>query len=647
MIAEIGQFLLIFALVLSLAQALSPLGARFLRISLQPCLPRLSIAMGLMVTAAFACLIICYARSDFTVLTVVMNSHSLKPMWAKITAAWGNHEGSMVLWLWVLTFLGMILGFIARKRSHALHHDALVVLGIVCSGFLLFILFTSNPFTRVFPAPVDGEDLNPLLQDIGLIIHPPLLYLGYVGSGIVFAFGAAAMARGEINSTFARTIQPWLLVTWASLSAGIAVGSWWAYRELGWGGWWYWDPVENVSLMPWLCATALLHLNVVLEKRGEMPRLVALLTIITFSLSLTGTFIVRSGLITSVHAFASDPTRGIFMLGLIGAVIMGGLALYTRMQMASASNVPPFFSRQGQILFSSIILLTLASTIVLAILYPLALTLLKLPSISVGPPYFYAVFVPLVLPLAACAAAAPFLAWDNASRRQIIDNLLWVALPCIAVCMCALAVLQPYDAITILATSLSAALLLNMARFAAKSYRNNALTLRHAATLLGHSGFALLLVCAALNAQLKTHLEAPMRVSESYESQGVKVTLNDIELGAKDNFLYRRAQLTISKDGRTIGNLAPETRYYPVRSQETTESAVAAHWFYDIYAVIGRAEYHASAKDAHKQLAKDSLIGVRIYIMPMQRLIWIAFAMIALSGVIGAAGHIRKRAACA
>lgn len=648
MIPELGQFTLIAALILSLWQALhQPVAQRLNMPALTLCAPRLAMANGLLVTAAFACLIISYARSDFTVLSVILNSHSLKPLWYKITGSWGNHEGSMLLWAWVLAFLGLILGSITKAQPRSLHHDTLSVLGFISAGFLLFILLTSNPFIRVFPPPLDGEDLNPLLQDIGLIIHPPLLYLGYVGSGIVFAFAAAAMWRRKIDSTLARTMQPWLLATWSALSAGIAVGSWWAYRELGWGGWWYWDPVENVSLMPWLCATALLHCNVVLEKRGELGRMVALLAIITFSLSLTGTFIVRSGLITSVHAFASDPTRGMFMLALIALVILSGLLLFARMQWPDVRAGFSLASRQGQIVLASITLLTLAATILLAILYPLMLTLMKLPTISVGPPYFHAVFVPLALPMAVLAACAPFVPWQSVSRDHLKKCALWFALPCAVALIISLSILHTQHAMTISAVALSAGVMFSMVRLLKMQYRTR-FSLRNMATFTGHSGFAFLLIACAINAQFKTHIEAPLRVGDQFSQSGITVLLKNVQVSAHNNYLRRTATLTLSKNNTLLATLQPETRFYPVRAQETSESAVFSTWTRDLYTVIGRANYAITPEAAHSKNAENQPLGVRVYIMPAQRLIWLSFGLIALSGVLGAAGHIRKaNATCA
>lgn len=641
MIPELGHFALITALILACWQAMHAPLARALHMpEITQSVHRIAVATGLCITAAFTCLMLSYARSDFTVLNVIENSHSLKPLWYKLTGTWGNHEGSMMLWVWVLGFFGLILAGATRKSDAPLHRDALAVLGLLTAGFLLFILLTSNPFVRVFPPPADGEDLNPLLQDIGLIIHPPLLYLGYVGSGIVFAYAAAAMWRGTLDHSFAKTIQPWLLATWAALSAGIAVGSWWAYRELGWGGWWYWDPVENVSLMPWLCATALLHCNVVLEKRGQLARMVALLATLTFSMSLTGTFIVRSGLITSVHSFASDPTRGMFMLGFIAGVILLGMALYARMSWPKYTAPYALGARQGYIVLASILMLTLTATILLAIMYPLVLTLSGLPSISVGPPYFHAVFVPLVLPLAVLAAAAPLTAWDQFSWPRTRSILLWFAVPTIAAAIIAYAVLHMDDAVTALAAALAAGLVVSLVRFVRAAPR---LTLRNVATISGHGGFALLLVAVACNAQFRTHIEAPLRIGEHATIGVITMTLDDMTFGAKDNYFWRRAAVRIVENGTTLATLYPETRFYPVRAQETAESAVLMRPTRDLYAVIGRADIATSAHDAHREAARNNPIGVRIYVMPAQGLIWLSFVLIALSGIIGALAHIRRR----
>ncbi len=643
MIPELGQFCLILAFVLSLWQmALPHLAAHHIEDARASLTPRIAVEVGVLITISFICLMISYARSDFTVLAVIVNSHSLKPLWYKITGTWGNHEGSMLLWVWVLAFFGLIAGHLHRRSTHRIHHDALSVLGLMNAGFLAFILLTSNPFTRVFPPAADGEDLNPLLQDIGLIIHPPLLYLGYVGTGIVFAYSAAAMLRRRVDSQFARLIHPWLLSTWACLSAGIAVGSWWAYRELGWGGWWYWDPVENVSLMPWLCATALMHCNLALEKRDQFARTTALLAMVTFSFSLIGTFIVRSGLITSVHAFASDPSRGLFMLGLIGSVITGGMILFARMSWPTLRSDFTPFSRTAQIGMAALILVTLAITILIAILYPLLLTLLKLPTISVGPPYFYTVFVPLVVPLALLAASAPLSGWDSLSPQQRRRILLFSLLPTLLSMVALFVFIHPEQVMSLIATSMAAGLILSMVRFV-KQCGVRTLSLRNIGTLLGHSGFALLLIAASLNASFKTHVEAPMRIGDVLHAGNYRLILNDVTIGAKDNYLFRRAHLSLIRADGVTYVLAPETRFYPVRAQETAESAVLSTWRADLYAVIGRAEYKLSAEDSHLPKAKRAPVGVRLYIMPLQGLIWLSFGLIALSGFIATLGHLRRR----
>ena len=429
MIPELGQFGLALALALAVVQSVVPM-AGAARGNLVWMRSAQSTALGQLVflALAFGALMWAFVVSDFTVRNVVENSNSLKPMLFKVAATWGSHEGSLLLWTLILALFGAGVAVFGTNIPHALRARTLSVQAWISVGFLTFMLFTSNPFERMLPPPVDGNDLNPLLQDIGLAMHPPLLYVGYVGFSIVFSFAVAALIEGRVDAAWARWVRPWTLAAWMSLTAGIALGSWWAYYELGWGGWWFWDPVENVSFMPWLLGTALLHSAIVTEKRGAFKSWTILLAILTFSLSLLGTFIVRSGLLTSVHAFAVDPERGIYILGLLGISIGGSLTLYAvRAPAMEGGGLFAPVSREGGLLINNLLLAVATGTVLFGTLYPLFLEAITGDKISVGPPFYNASFVPIMLPLVFVMGLGPFLTWKRADLKGVLQRL-WLAL---------------------------------------------------------------------------------------------------------------------------------------------------------------------------------------------------------------------------
>src|SRR5262252_5834847 len=415
MIPELGHYALVLALALGLIQAVAPvIGARTNDAALMGLANSTAPMQFAFVGLAFLALIVCYVTSDFSVATVYENAHSMMPLIYKITSVWGNHEGSMLLWVLILSFFGALVGVFGRNLPSTLKAYVLAVQSWIACAFYLFILFTSNPFLRLEQAPFEGRDLNPILQDIGLAIHPPLLYLGYVGFSIAFSFAIAALIEGRIDAAWARWVRPWTLAAWMFLTAGIAMGSYWAYYELGWGGFWFWDPVENASLMPWLAGTALLHSAVVMEKRNALKIWTMLLSILTFSLSLLGTFLVRSGVLTSVHAFATDPTRGVFILLILCVFIGGSLTLFAGR--ASALKQGGLFapiSREGALVLNNLLLTTACSTVFTGTLYPLALEVLTGDKISVGAPFFNLTFGPLFVALMIAVPFGPLLAWKR------------------------------------------------------------------------------------------------------------------------------------------------------------------------------------------------------------------------------------------
>jgi cytochrome c-type biogenesis protein CcmF len=411
MIDELGHFALILALCLAALQATLPLyGASRNHAGLMAVGQGAAVAQFVLIAASFAVLVNAYVTSDFSLATVVENSQSTKPLLYKITGVWGNHEGSMVLWVFILSLFGAAVALFGENLPPGLRARVLAVQGMIGVGFLTFIVFTSNPFLRVYPAPLDGNGMNPVLQDPGLAFHPPFLYLGYVGFSVAFSFAVAALIEGRVDAAWARWVRPWSLAAWCALTVGIAMGSWWAYYTLGWGGWWFWDPVENASFMPWLVGTALIHSAIVVEKRDALKSWTILLAIITFSLSLVGTFLVRSGVLTSVHAFAVDPTRGTYILILLVLAIGGSLTLYAvRAPALSGGGIFAPISREGALVLNNILLTTAAATVFLGTLYPLFLDTIGGPKLSVGFPFFNRTFVPLMVPALIAVAAGPLL----------------------------------------------------------------------------------------------------------------------------------------------------------------------------------------------------------------------------------------------
>jgi len=427
MIPEIGHFSLILALTLAAAQAVLPIAGAARRVPEWMALAR-SAAQGqfVFVAIAFGCLAWSFVNNDFSVVNVATNSNSQLPLQYRIAATWGSHEGSLLLWVLMLAVWTVAVSVFSRHLPDEMVARVLGVMGLVSVGFLLFLLLTSNPFERLFPAAADGRDLNPLLQDPGMVIHPPMLYMGYVGFSVAFAFAIAALLSGRLDATWARWSRPWTTAAWCFLTCGIALGSWWAYYELGWGGWWFWDPVENASFMPWLVGTALIHSLAVTEKRGGFKSWTVLLAILAFSLSLLGTFLVRSGVLTSVHAFATDPKRGVFILGFLAFVIGGSLALFAwrAPRVGLGGSFEPV-SRESMLLTNNVLLVVAAGTVLLGTLYPLFLDALGLGKISVGPPYFESVFVPLMAPAVFLMGLGPLARWKQAGLPELAVRLRW------------------------------------------------------------------------------------------------------------------------------------------------------------------------------------------------------------------------------
>jgi len=598
-----------------------------------------------LITLSFAMLVATYAASDFSVVNVYENSHSAKPMLYKITGTWGNHEGSMLLWVMFLAW------FAAAHAWRSARHDAEKsatqgMMGALLAGFTLFILLTSNPFSRLNPPPMEGKDLNPLLQDIGLAMHPPLLYLGYVGFAVVFAQAVAALWRGQpIDSAWAKQVRPWCLLAWAFLTAGIGLGSWWAYRELGWGGWWFWDPVENISLLPWLSGTALLHCLLVLSKRPMLQNWTLLLAIFTFAFSLMGTFLVRSGLLTSVHSFASDPTRGLYILAFVTLMVGGALWLYAaRYPKPSEPDFLPV-SREGGIVLNNLLLATICGTVFLGIIYPILMQVFDMPSVSVGAPFYNMVVVPIALPLLLVAGVAPLLAWKQsnwqASRRLLRHACIAFVVVAAVACLLFMEHLPAFVEmpLALLAGACGAWMLAASVVYTRKLWRanNQRFKASDAGVMLAHTGIAVFALAAAFASAGRVEVEQRVDIGSTVPMAGYNVQVESLHEQQKDNYLSQRAIVHLhSADGRSAISLQPEIRFFSSRGMETAESSVHGTIQKDVYAAIATAPVLSDSDTQKKRVI------LRLYIIPAMFWIWLGFALASLGGLIAAYGYFRE-----
>ncbi len=650
MIAESGQFVLIVALLLALIQATVPLfGAARGNRSAMIVGSRAAVGQAALLIVAFASLVYCFVRSDFSLDVVFRNSHSLKPLLYKITGTWGNHEGSMLLWVLVLSVFGAAVALFARELAPTFKARVLSVQGMICVAFLVFIVFTSNPFTRMIPAPADGAGLNPILQDPGLAFHPPLLYVGYVGFSVTFSFAVAALMEGRTATDWARWIRPWTLAAWASLTAGIALGSWWAYYELGWGGWWFWDPVENASFMPWLLGTALLHSAIVADRRGSFKSWTLLLAILTFTLSLLGTFLVRSGVLNSVHAFANDPRRGLFILAILAVTAGGALTLYAVRagRMGSGPEFEPV-SREGALAVNNMLLVLACLTVLLGTLYPLILDALSggASRVSVGPPYFNATFGPIMVPLVVLVAMGPFLAWRRGEVRRVVRALRPAAVSALVATVAVYVAIPAGPALAPPAIGLAvwiavAAVFewLERARIpvsANQRAREPGTTRRWRLPLpggmtLAHLGLAIMIVGITGVSAWRSELVTTLAPGESAEIGDYVVTLQDVTQGRGPNYIFERAMLSVTNDRRPVTSLSAERRFYPVANQTTTEAGIRTTAFADFYGVIGKS---SRAEDGGNRWT------VRFYVNPFMAWLW-SGALLMVFG--GASAFLRER----
>ena len=634
MVAEVGLLALIIALCLSLVLSILPLIGSYsgnLRLMNQArCL-----AFGLLVFVAlsFVCLVWAFISDDFSVDYVARHSNSLLPLQYKISATWGGHEGSLLLW--VLILVGWMAA-VAGKSDHLppeLVARVLAVMGMVTVGFLLFTVLTSNPFSRLLPfPPADGADLNPLLQDVGLIIHPPMLYMGYVGFAVTFAFAIAALLGGQLDSAWARWARPWTTVAWLFLTLGIALGSWWAYYELGWGGWWFWDPVENASLMPWLVGTALMHSLAVTEKRGLFKSWTLLLAIFTFSLSLLGTFLVRSGVLTSVHAFANDPERGVFILIYLMVVVGASLTLFALRAPGVGSRIHfTALSRETLLLVNNILLTASAATVLLGTLFPLLMDALDQGMISVGPPYFNTMFVPMTLLLAFALGVGVLLNWKGSSAQWLISQTRWIVLACGAGGFAfTLFYARGVRVAEVLAIMLVLWIVLTMVRDMFNKTRNASGLWRGLQRLqpayfgmhLAHLGLAVTIVGVVISSGYSMQRDLRM-------APGDRVSLGDYQfrfdgVGTQDgpNYQSEYGSVAVYEDGRQITVLHPEKRLYTAQGMPMTEAAIDPGFTRDIYVALG------------EPLGSDGSWALRLHVKPFVRWIWLGAILMALGGVL-------------
>ena len=634
MITELGHFALILALFVAVVQSTVPLVGAARRHLGWMAVGRSCALIGFALTAlSMLALMHAYVTSDFTVINVVENSHTDKPLLYQITGVWGNHEGSMLLWVFMLSLCAAAVALFSNNLPPALRARVLAVQGMIAVGFLLFILLTSNPFLRTFPPPPNGQGLNPVLQDPGLAFHPPFLYLGYVGFSVAFSFAVAALIEGRVDAAWARWVRPWTLASWCALTVGIAMGSWWAYYTLGWGGWWFWDPVENASFMPWLVGTALIHSSIVVEKRDTLKSWTILLAILTFSLSLVGTFLVRSGVLTSVHSFATDPRRGMFILLLLLVAIGGSLTLYAiRAPALKGGGLFAPISREGALVLNNVLLSCGCATVFLGTLYPLFLDAVGGPKLSVGFPFFNRTFAPMMVPMVIAVGIGPMLAWK---RGDILGALqrLWVAYIATAlVLLAAFYVTHGGPVLAVLGLGMSAWLATAVLTEFAERIRLFRVpfgdSLRRAIHLpratygmsIAHFGLAVSVAGFAASAWAQEAIQI-LKPGGSIDIAGYHLTLEHVDRVPGPNYTADDATIRVTKDGAFVAEMHPERRFFPLQQQTTGETAIRTNLLADLYVALGDSD---TAGDW----------TVRVYWKPLVPWIWMGAIIMAFGGVV-------------
>jgi cytochrome c-type biogenesis protein CcmF len=640
MVPELGHFALILALCLTLVQTIFPLigATRGLPNWMAVARPA-AVGQLVFMSLAYACLTYAFVNNDFSVLYVANHSNSALPLIYRYVSVWGGHEGSMLLWSFILSFWTVAVALFSRSLSQAMVARVIGIMGFISIGFLLFILLTSNPFDRIFPGPVDGADLNPLLQDPGLVVHPPMLYMGYVGFSVAFSFAIAALLGGKLDSAWARWSRPWTLVAWIFLTLGIVLGSWWAYYELGWGGWWFWDPVENASFMPWLVGTALIHSLAVTEKRGAFKNWTVLLAILAFSLSLLGTFLVRSGVLTSVHAFATDPERGVFILAFLGVVVGISLLLYAwRAPTVGKGGHFALLSKETLLLFNNILFLVACAGVLLGTLYPLFIDALGMGKISVGPPYFGVIFFWIMAPIMLLLGIGPMTRWKNDQAKT-----LWVHLRYIFILSIALGLILPVAVMgkagLIVWPGIAASIWIVLTAFQnmrdkvkqRASWRD--LPPSFYGMTMAHLGVAVFVIGVTLSNAFSVEKDVRMEPHKSLElAGGYSFIFEGTQVLEGPNYKADQGIVRVFKNGEELFSLHPEKRIYRVQQMPMTEAAIDWGFTRDLYIALG-------------EPLSEGAWSVRVYYKPFIRWIWIGGLLMALGGLLAATDKRYRRIA--
>ncbi|HUW51745.1 MAG TPA: heme lyase CcmF/NrfE family subunit [Sulfuricella sp.] len=624
MIPELGHFALILALLLALTQSILPLAGAARNAPAWMAVARPAAqAQFLFVAIAFGCLAYSFLVNDFSVLNVAQHSFSRLPPIYRFTATWGSHEGSLLLWTFILALWTLAVTLFSRHLPDDMVARVIGVMGLVSCGFLLFMLTTSNPFIRLLPAALDGSDLNPMLQDPGMVVHPPILYMGYVGFSIAFAFAIAALISGKLDASWARWSRPWTTAAWVFMTLGIMMGSWWAYYELGWGGWWFWDPTENASLMPWLVGTALIHSLAVTEKRGSFKAWTVFLAIAAFSLSLLGTFLVRSGVLSSVHSFATDPARGLFILGFLAVVIGGSLLLFAfRASQVGLGGRFALVSRESFLMANNILLLTATASVLLGTLYPLFLDALGLGKISVGAPYFNAVFVPLVTPLLFLIGIGPLARWKQANVPELARRLKWGFAASVVVALLLPLTLGAWKPMVSLGYLLALWIVITVAIGVQARLRTGAgWSANFYGMHLAHFGVAVTVIGITMVSAYETERNVRMNEGDTATLQGYTFLFKGTKNLDGPNYKAARGTLEVSRDGKPVTILYPEKRTYSASGMPFTESAIDYGLTRDLYAALG-------------EPLDGGAWSVRLFHKPFVVWIWIGAVLMALGGLL-------------
>jgi cytochrome c-type biogenesis protein CcmF len=631
MIPEIGTLALILALLLAATQAVLPLvGAQRGNLTWMAVARPAAFGQFTFTLIAYLCLVYAFLTNDYTVINVASNSYSNLPAFYRVTATWGSHEGSLLFWSLILAVWTIAVATFSRTLPEDMVARVLGVMGLISVGFLSLLLITSSPFLRQFPGPAEGSDLNPLLQDWGMIIHPPMLYMGYVGFAVAFSFAVAALLSGRLDAAWARWSRPWATVAWAFLTLGVVLGSWWAYRELGWGGWWFWDPVENASFMPWLAGTALIHSLAVAEKRGAFKAWTVLLALMTFSLSLLGTFLVRSGVLSSVHAFAVDPQRGAYILGFMLVVVGGSLALFAwRSPRMVAGGAFTWFSRESMLLANNVMLVAAVAAVLLGTLYPLFIDALGMGKLSVGPPYFNAVFVPLIAPALFLMGVGPLMRWKGDSVPDVLHRLKWALAIAMATGLLLPLTLDGYKPWAVLGLGLATWIALTVLIAFRERVKSAGLLVNLPRAFWGmhlaHLGLAIGVAGITMVVNYERELDVRMNVGDQAQMAGYTLTFMGTENYSGPNYEATRGTVIVSKDGAEQFRLYPAKRVYNRSGSVMTEASVRPSLFSDLYVSLGEPLNN-----------EFTTWAVRLYYKPFINWLWLGALFMVVGGFLAA-----------